>query len=53
MKKNTNIYSIEYYLPKASKPGKNTTFNGKQRAKKPLKILVQDHVKDSVYLIDA
>ena len=53
MNKNTDIYSVEYYLPKASKPAKKASLIGKQRAKKPLKILVQDHVKDSVYLIDA
>lgn len=53
MNENTDIYSIEYYLPKANKSAKNASFGGKKSNKQPLKILVQDHVKDSVYLIDA
>ena len=53
MNKNTDIYSIEYYLPKASKPAKTTPFSKKMLKKSPLKILVRDDIKDSVYLVDA
>lgn len=53
MNKNTDIYSVEYYLPKASKPGEKTPSLQKQSKQSNCKILVQDHVKDSVYLVDA
>ena len=53
MKKCTDIYSVEYYLPEANKPLAKKTFSKKLLKKKNFKILVQDDVKDSVYLIDA
>ncbi len=53
MNKNTNIYSVEYYLPKATKSGRKTSFVQNQSKQSNYKILVQDHVKDCVYLIDA
>ncbi|MBT5073768.1 MAG: hypothetical protein HOM63_08600 [Kordiimonadaceae bacterium] len=53
MNKNTDIYSIEYYLPKASKPAKTASFSKKTIKKAPLKILVRDDLKDSIYLVDA
>jgi|GEM_PF-792385 hypothetical protein len=53
MKKCTDIYSVEYYLPKANKPLAEKTFSKKLLKKKNFKILVQDDVKDSVYLVDA
>ncbi|MDG1859905.1 MAG: hypothetical protein P8J14_00335 [Emcibacteraceae bacterium] len=53
MNKCTDIYSVEYYMPKASKPAASKTFSKKLLKKKNFKILVHDDVKDSVYLIDA
>ena len=53
MNKNTGIFSVEYYLPKSSKAGKKASLLQSDKSKKTYKILVQDHVKDSVYLIDA
>jgi hypothetical protein len=52
MNKCTDIYSVEYYVPQASKPGSSKTFS-KKLLKKNFKILVHDDVKDSIYLIDA
>jgi len=53
MNKNTDIYSVEYYLPKATKPGNKPSLARSQSNNSNFKILVQDHVKDSVYLVDA
>jgi len=53
MNKNTDIYSIEYYLPKAAKPAKPAPFSQKIPKDSPLKILVRDNIKDSIYLVDA
>lgn len=53
MKKCTDIYIVEYYLPKANMPLAEKTFSKKLLKKKNFKILVQDDVKDSVYLVDA
>ena len=53
MNKNTDIYSVEYYLAKAVKPGKKTSLMQRAAKKTNFKILVQDHIKDSVYLVDA
>jgi hypothetical protein len=40
-------------MPKASKPLEEKSFSKKLLKKKNFKILVQDDVKDSVYLVDA
>lgn len=53
MNKCTDIYSVEYYMPKASKPVAEKSFSKKLHKKKNFKILVQDDVKDGVYLVDA
>lgn len=53
MNKKTDIYSVEYYLPKASKSGRKSSLVQQQAKQSNYKILIQDLVKDSVYLIDA
>ena len=53
MNKCADIYSVEYYMPKASKPLEEKSFSKKLLKKKNFKILVLDDVKDSVYLVDA
>ena len=53
MNKNTDIYSVEYYLPKATKSVRKTSLVQKQPKQSNYKILVQDHIKNSVYLVDA
>ena len=53
MNKCTDIYSVEYYMPKATKPLEEKSFSKKLLKKKNFKILVQDDVKNSVYLVDA
>lgn len=53
MNKSTNIYSVDYYLPKGANPSVNSSFSKKLLKKKNFKILVKDDIKDSVYLIDA
>ena len=51
--KKADIYSIEYYLPSHFKLSSQARFSGELLKPKNFKILVQDDVKDSLYLIDA
>ncbi|MCP5381990.1 MAG: hypothetical protein H6912_06435 [Kordiimonadaceae bacterium] len=53
MNKHSDIYSVEYYLSRLDAGDNRTLVLPKQEKKATFKILVQDHVKDSVYLIDA
>lgn len=53
MNKSTNIYNVDYYLPKGATPKVKAGFSKKLLKKKSFKILVQDDVKNSVYLVDA
>ena len=53
MNKCADLYSVEYYMPKASKLLEEKSFSKKLLKKKNFKILVQDDVKNSVYLVDA
>ena len=52
MKKCTDIYSVEFYLPKAKSPKKRSGSNNNNWQKAP-KVLVQDDIKNSMYLVDA
>jgi hypothetical protein len=51
--KKADIYSIEYYLPNQFKLSPHARFSEAFLKTKSFKILVQDDVKDSLYLIDA
>ena len=53
MNKNTNISSIEYYLPKVRNTGKKSSLIQKKSKKSNYSVLIQDHIEDSIYLIDA
>ena len=52
MNKSTDIYSIEYYLPKNKNLGKKLSFQNKSKQSN-YKVLVQDNIEDRVYLVDA
>ena len=53
MNRRTDIYGVEYYLPKAINKATIKATSLKQPENKNFKILVQDHIKDKVYLVDA
>ncbi|HRW28961.1 MAG: hypothetical protein KDF58_13740 [Alphaproteobacteria bacterium] len=53
MKKHSDIYSVEYYLSQVDAHENRPLILPRQEKKTTFKILVQDHIKDSVYLIDA
>ena len=53
MNKHTDIYSVEYYISRMGNTGEKQSITPKQDKKTDFKILVQDHVKDSIYLVDA
>ena len=52
MNKSTNTYSVKYYLPKDKNLGKKSSFQDKSKQSN-YKVLVQDNIEDSVYLVDA
>ena len=52
MNKSTDIYSIEYYLPKDKNLRKKISFQDKGKLSN-YKILIQDNIEDTVYLVDA
>lgn len=53
MKKCTDITSIEYYLQDMDARKKNSRLSNKNTKTNNFKILVQDDVKNSLYLVDA
>lgn len=53
MTRKPDIYSVEYYLPQAAEHANEKAVLQKFSANQNFKILVQDHIKDSFYLIDA
>lgn len=53
MKKCADITSIDYYLQGLSNSKQKSALSRKMNKKTDFKILVQDDVKNSLYLIDA
>ena len=53
MKNEYDIYSIEFYLAKASNLKAKRSVSLKNSNYKNFKILVQDDVKNSLYFVDA
>lgn len=53
MKKCADITNINFYLQGMGQPARKSAFSPKVKKQKSFKILVQDDVKNSLYLIDA